>query len=541
MPSALWCGLAVVAAAAAAAAAALVAAPQPPFPLPDRRYETDDAVVIEGLPPAGRRQARAAPTNQTAKREIRQFGGWPGVIPPGPCFSSKGVLGRCTSFRACYPYFKLPELNNWETWVLGLYDTCSYFSASGRQMFGVCCTNPTTVRPIQPPRPTPPSEPEEEEEPEEPEEEESVDLNPIPPNWPPPLPTHPPDHTIPPLPTHPPSPGWPGLPIESTTMPATTSTTKRPWPPYPWPPTTKPPTAQPWPPSVPTHPTRPPRPSKPTRPTTRPTRPTTTTTEPPEEYPGISTDAACGAKNGQEDQERIVGGQNADLGEWPWIVALFNGGRQFCGGSLVDKTHILTAAHCVAHMSSWDVARVTVRLGDHNIKTNSEVRHIEKKVKRVVRHRGFDSRTLYNDVAILTLDSAVPFSKQVHPICLPRGNSLYAGKTATVIGWGSLRESGPQPAVLQEVNIPVWTNSECKAKYGNAAPGGIVEHFLCAGQAGRDSCSGDSGGPLMVNSGGKWTQVGVVSWGIGCGKGQYPGVYTRVTHFMPWITKNLKN
>jgi len=98
--------------------------------------------------------------------------------------------------------------------------------------------------------------------------------------------------------------------------------------------------------------------------------------------------------------------------------------------------------------------------------------------------------------------------------------------------------SGPQPAVLQEVTIPVWSNTECRLKYGAAAPGGIVESFLCAGQASRDSCSGDSGGPLMINDG-KWTQVGVVSWGIGCGKGQYPGVYTRVTSFMPWIRKNL--
>lgn len=116
---------------------------------------------------------------------------------------------------------------------------------------------------------------------------------------------------------------------------------------------------------------------------------------------------------------------------------------------------------------------------------------------------------------------------------------------------------GPQPAVLQEVNIPIWSNSDCRQKYGHAAPGGIVEHMLCAGQANRDSCSvsfsrsikicmeyngsiqGDSGGPLMVNHG-KWTQVGIVSWGIGCGKGQYPGVYTRVEKFLPWIYKNLK-
>jgi secreted trypsin-like serine protease len=133
----------------------------------------------------------------------------------------------------------------------------------------------------------------------------------------------------------------------------------------------------------------------------------------------------------------------------------------------------------------------------------------------------------------------VQFTQQIRPICLPTVGNDFSGQTGTVIGWGSLRESGPQPSILQEVNIPIWSNRDCKLKYGPAAPGGIVEHMLCAGQAARDSCSGDSGGPLMVNSG-KWTQVGIVSWGIGCGKGQYPGVYTRVEKFLPWIKKNLK-
>jgi hypothetical protein len=95
----------------------------------------------------------------------------------------------------------------------------------------------------------------------------------------------------------------------------------------------------------------------------------------------------------------------------------------------------------------------------------------------------------YNDIAILTLDSPVPFTRAIRPICLPTGSASYEGKDATVVGWGSLRESGPQPAVLQEVSIPIWTNNECRSKYGNAAPGGIVEHFVCAGRAGRDSCS----------------------------------------------------
>lgn len=139
------------------------------------------------------------------------------------------------------------------------------------------------------------------------------------------------------------------------------------------------------------------------------------------------------------------------------------------------------------------------------------------------------------------MDSPVEFTKTVRPICLPSGGKIFNGQSATVIGWGSLRENGPQPAILQKVTIPIWSNAECKVKYGGAAPGGIIESMLCAGQSQKDSCSGDSGGPLMVNEGGHWVQAGVVSWGIGCGKGQYPGVYTRVTSYLPWISKNTVN
>lgn len=140
-------------------------------------------------------------------------------------------------------------------------------------------------------------------------------------------------------------------------------------------------------------------------------------------------------------------------------------------------------------MSSWDVARLRVRLGDHNIKTDYDVQHIERKVKRVVRHRGFDSRTLHHDIAVLTLEYPVTFSKAVSPICLPKANQAYSGYMATVIGWGSLRENGQQPAILQKVTIPVWSNEMCRLKYGTAAPGGITEGMLCAGKANKDSCS----------------------------------------------------
>ncbi|XP_032685596.1 proclotting enzyme-like [Odontomachus brunneus] len=462
--------------------------------------EEDDAVIVEA----------AIEPSQSASREGREIL-WSGAATRETCLTSKGEVGRCTTFKECYPYFKIPDLGALDGWVLGVYDTCSYVREDGHMSFGICCSN---LQPTVTPHPDNcdsaiVEEPQVEDNKKKGESTHVAARPQAAPTWPPPIPTHPPHHTIPPLPTHPPS---PGLSTHTTSKPITTSSKK--------------------PGSATTWPTK--------KPTWWPAATTTPTTSklPPVTSSSINM-SQCGAKNGNQDQERIVGGKPADPGEWPWIAGLFNAGRQFCGGSLINDRHILTAAHCVANMNSWDVARLTVRIGDYNIKTNTEIRHIEKRIRRVVRHRGFNAQTLYNDVALLTMNEPVEFTEQIRPICLPSGSQLYSGKTATVIGWGSLREGGVQPAVLQEVSIPVWSNSECKLKYGIAAPGGIVDSFLCAGQAAKDSCSGDSGGPLMINDG-RWKQVGIVSWGIGCGKGQYPGVYTRVTHFLPWIYKNLK-
>ncbi|XP_058805706.1 transmembrane protease serine 9-like [Phymastichus coffea] len=465
----------------------------------------DDTVVIDALAAGDRipsRQGRQI-VNQRA----------------GPCLTSKGAVGKCTTFKECYPYFKIPDLGALDGWVLGIYDTCSYTQEDGRSSFGICCADP----PILPTDNQPADEvggPLTEAASDDfPDKGQAADGGRLPAGesggWPPPLPTHPPHHTIPPLPTHAPA-VEPSKPSKLPTLP-----------------TTQRPLATTWPTKKPggVYPTRPPVPAAPA------------TTSSTQHVPPAFSAGACGAKNGNQaaplDDGRIVGGVTTQQGEWPWIAGLFNAGRHICGGSLIDDTHILTAAHCVAQMNSWDVARLTVRLGDYDIKTPHEVRHVEKRVKRVVRHRGFDMRTLYNDVAILTLNEPVEFTETIRPVCLPSGANLYVGNKATVIGWGSLREGGPAPGKLQQVTIPIWSNTVCKQKYGGAAPGGIVDSFLCAGEAARDSCSGDSGGPLMVNDG-RWTQVGIVSWGIGCGKGQYPGVYTRVTHFLPWIYKNLK-
>ncbi|XP_050419568.1 proclotting enzyme-like [Adelges cooleyi] len=457
-----------------------------------REIHTDDAVILEASPAENvpdevvpddqnTQQTSTSVDQHRTKRQTQ----W--AIVPGPCLTGRGALGKCVNFRSCYPYIKLPNLHYWESWVMGMYDACTYISLDHQQSYGVCCTQPGILSPGLP------------------NSDGTFPSFSMPPsNWPPPLPTHP---THPAHPTHtPPSPQFPGWPPQQHPQHINTDEVA----------------------------------NANVSSTTPSNKPNVT---PPSTENAGNGQYECGIKNVigyQQDQERIVGGQNAEPGEWPWIVAIFNSGRHFCGGSLIDDSHILTAAHCVAHMSSWDVARLSANLGDYNIKSKSDVKHLERRIKRVVRHKGFNQMTLYNDIAILTLDKPVTFSREVHPICLPQqSKALYSGQQATVIGWGSLRESGPQPAVLQKVSVPVWTNQECKSRYGSAAPGGIVEHFLCAGKAAKDSCSGDSGGPLMLNEN-KWTQVGIVSWGIGCGKGQFPGVYTRVTSFMPWIMKNLK-
>jgi len=219
-----------------------------------------------------------------------------------------------------------------------------------------------------------------------------------------------------------------------------------------------------------------------------------------------------------------------------------NRGRQFCGGSLIDEDHILTAAHCVAHLSTNDVQHLRVRLGDHNIKINSEAAHISMRVKRVIRHVGFSSSTLHNDIAILTLAESVKYTDNIQPICLAVGQNQYVGSRVTVAGWGTLSEGGSQPATLMKVDVEVWNNERCDRSYGSSAPGGIMKHMLCASLPFQDSCSGDSGGPLFrCPPGGQCTQVGIVSWGIGCAKEKYPGVYTRVTSMQNWIDKIVQN
>ncbi|KPJ15517.1 Proclotting enzyme [Papilio machaon] len=191
-------------------------------------------------------------------------------------------------------------------------------------------------------------------------------------------------------------------------------------------------------------------------------------------------------------------------------------------------------------------ADYSVRLGDVDLGRDDEPsRPVTLRVTAVRAHEQFSRVGFYNDIAILVLSENVQKSKYVIPICLPRGEvarQQFDGAMATVVGWGTTRYGGAESSRQLEARMPVWRNEDCDRAYFQP----ITDTFLCAGytRGGVDACQGDSGGPLMLQANGRWTQIGVVSFGNKCGEPGYPGVYTRVTHllqghgFVPCLVAN---
>jgi len=266
-----------------------------------------------------------------------------------------------------------------------------------------------------------------------------------------------------------------------------------------------------------------------------PHRSPTNTSKPYDHHPEpkeVQWDSAC--KCGQKGSGRIVGGTQASVNEYPWQAALMSGSQQFCGGSLINDRYILTAAHCVDGITA---AQLTVRLAEHNLASSTETNLVTRSVSSIISHSQYNDNTMQNDIALLKLSSPVEVSSDVLPVCLPPSKPTYAGKTAIATGWGTTSSGGSQPNTLREVSVPVISDAQCKATgYGNSD---ILPGMLCAGTNGKDSCQGDSGGPLIFkDGGGNYDQIGVVSFGYGCGASNYPGVYTRVNSYLDWITEN---
>lgn len=239
-------------------------------------------------------------------------------------------------------------------------------------------------------------------------------------------------------------------------------------------------------------------------------------------------------------EPKIVGGIKAVTGRWPFQVALLdasvanNHDAQFCGGALVHRLYVVTAAHCVYGSRP---AEIHVLTGTQSLTSGGT----RRAVAAIRVHPSFNNRTLDYDIAVVRLKTAATGIAVSTLMAATEERRLASdGTPAFVTGWGNTNAAGSSyPTDLRQVRVPLVATRDCND--ANSYDGAITGRMICAGYTagGKDACAGDSGGPLVLrNRQGVWAlQAGIVSWGIGCAERNLFGVYSRVAVLSAWANR----
>ncbi|XP_049947645.1 trypsin-like [Schistocerca serialis cubense] len=244
---------------------------------------------------------------------------------------------------------------------------------------------------------------------------------------------------------------------------------------------------------------------------------------------------------------RIVGGRNATIQEFPYQVslqrkyAIGDGGSHFCGGSIIDARHVLTAGHCL--YAYYDVLdQVIVSAGMTNVRDFDDPNLQTQAAEAAFIHDGFDNDKLTYDIGILRVAGSFNLDGTYVAAATLQNSTPPAGTICTITGWGYVEQDGYYvlPAILQAVDLPLILSDECAELYANYddPDAEVRADNICAGleEGGKDSCNGDSGGPMTCGG----AVTGLVSWGDEvCGIPHYPGVYTDVATYSDWIADTL--